>query len=163
MADLFTFLDKLSRRDLNAYSDLSEDDQKEFHPFVIARWLTGTTDRAQIIRINETVNLYTFKLDKEILFKLCAAACTGKSSRYSWIKAPVQSSTKLSIDVIMQKYNASLREAKGYLPLLESSDLLEFAAELGWSKEEQKKLTLELDKDGTRSGSTAKVSRKKKD
>ena len=144
--DLFAFLGQLSKRDQQAYSKLSEEGKKAAHPFVIMRWMSGTNDRAQIIRINEFVNRFAFHKDKDMVFKLLAASATGNVGRYKWIKGPGQVSTKLALEVVKQKYDVSSREAQGYLGLLDTADILEFAEDLGWTKEEIKKLTLELKK-----------------
>jgi hypothetical protein len=162
--DLFAFLGALNRRDLQAFDKLTEEGQKAAHPLVIMRWLSGTGDQAQIIRLNEFANRYVFSLgtEKPLLFKLLAAACTGKTQRASWIKGPGSVSTKLAIEAIKQQYDCSTREAKGYLPLLSSDDVVRFAEDAGWDKDQLKKLTTELDKDGTGPGSAPKSSRKPK-
>lgn len=162
--DLFGFLAKLNRRDHRAYDLLSEEAQGAAHPFVIMRWLSGTGDQAQIVRLNEFANRYVFALgaDKELLFKLLAAACTGKTSRVSWIKGPGSGSQRLAIEAIMAKYDCSTREAEEYLPLLDASDVIGFAEDAGWDKDQLKKLTTELGKDDAEPRGTAKGSRKPK-
>ena len=139
--DLFEGLASLSSRNLNWYNDLSDDGKKAASPFVIARWMSGTSDQAQIIRLNEVVNPYIFSgFDKDVLFKLLAIAATG--------------STKLSIEVVKQYYDCSTREAVTYK--VTNEDLVEMAESCGWSQEELKKLTKEFDDDGT--GTTKKSS-----
>lgn len=161
--DLFAFLGKLNRRDLLAYSNLTPEEQKSVHPFVIMRWLTGTGDQAQIVRLNEFANKYMFSLgtEKELLFKLLAAACTGKTQRVNWLKGPGSKSEKLAIEAIKTQYACSTREAKDYLPLLDAADVVRFAEDAGWDKDAIKKLTTELGKDDG-SGSAPKSSRKSK-
>lgn len=156
--DLFAFLGTLSKRDLTAYDKLSDEAKKAAAPFVVQRWLTGTSDAAQIVRVNTFVNPYTFSLgqDKTLLFKLLAAAATGKTSRYSWLKGPGSKNEKLRLEAIKQYYGISTREAASYA--IDSSSILEMAAELGWDDEELKKLKAEVTKD--ESGSTEKPSRK---
>lgn len=146
--DLFAFLGKLNKRNLEAYDNLSDEDKKAAHPFVIMRWLTGTSDQAQIVRINTFANRYMFSLgqEKELLFKLLAASCTGKTNRTKWIKGPGSGSTKLSVQIIKDRYNCSTREAEQYIDLLNAEDLLLFAEEVGWDKEQIKKLQVELSK-----------------
>lgn len=160
--DLFEGLAKLSSRDLQWYDRLSDEDKKAASPFVIARWMTGTSDQAQLVRINTFVNPYGFSLgqEKPLLFKLLAAAATGKSKRYKWMKAPgAKSATKLRLEVIKQYYEASTREALSYANTIEPEDILTMAEELGWEQDELKKLKKEVD-DG--SGSTKKPSSVKK-
>lgn len=161
--DLFALLGALNRRDLHAFDKLTEAGQAAAHPLVIMRWLSGTGDQAQIIRLNEFANRYVFSLgtEKPLLFKLLAAACTGKTQRVNWLKGPGSASTRLSIEAIKLQYDCSTREAQGYLPLLEPEDVLRFAEEAGWDKEQLKKLGTELGReDGPRVA--AKISRKPK-
>lgn len=163
--DLFAFLGRLNRRDMQAYEKLSDDDKKAAHPFVIMRWLSGTSDAAQIVRLNTFVNRYVFSLGAErpLLFKLLAAACTGNTNRTTWIKGPASVSSRLSLEAIKARYRCSTREAQEYLGMLEPADVLQYAEDAGWTKEELKKLTLEMGKDdGSRSGSAKKGSRKSK-
>jgi hypothetical protein len=144
--DLFKFLGRLNKRDMQAYNELSEEGQKAAHALVIMRWLAGTSDQAQVVRLNEFANKYVFSLgkDKELLFKLLAAACTGNTSRTTWLKGPGTVKNQRALDVVKAKYGCSTREAEGYLPLLKPEQLLEFAEELAWDKDEVKKLQAEL-------------------
>jgi hypothetical protein len=145
--DLFQGLSDLSKRDVYWYKKLSDDDKKAAAPFVIARWMTGTNDIAQLVRLNTFVNPYIFSLgtEKGLLFSLLAASATGKSKRYSWIKAPgAKSATKLRLEVIKQYYEVSTREAAGYADTIEAEDILAMAEECGWEKEEIAKLKKEV-------------------
>lgn len=160
--DLFQGLSDLSKRDLRWYADLSDEDKKAAAPFVIARWMTGTNDQAQLVRLNTFVNPYLFALgsEKGLLFSLMAASATGKSKRYSWIKAPgMKAVTKLRLEVIKQYYDISTREAAGYADTIEAEDILIMAEECGWEAEELKKLKKEV---GDGSGSPKKPSSGKK-
>lgn len=147
--DLFGFLGQLNRRDPLAYDRLSDEAKKAAHPLVIMRWLTGTSDQAQIVRLNEFANKYVFALgtDKALLFKLLAAACTGKTSRTNWIKGPGSKSARLAIQAVAAKYECSIREAEEYLQFLSAEDVVLCAEEVGWDKDSLKKLTSELGKD----------------
>jgi hypothetical protein len=160
--DLFDGLEKISGRDMTWYDRLSPEDKKAASPFVIARWMTGTSDHAQLIRLNTFVNPYGFSLgqEKALLFKLLAAAATGKSRRYQWLKAPgAKSATKLRLEAIKQYYDVSTREATLYAINIDGETIMQMAEELGWEKEELTKLKKEV---GDGSGSTEKPSSSKK-
>ncbi len=156
--DLFAFLNTLSKRDFSAYDRLSDEAQKVAAPFVTQRWMTGTSDVAQIMRVNTFVNPYIFSLgsDKALLFKLLAAAATSKSSRYTWLKGPGAKSEKHRLEVIKQFYEVSTREASSYI--IDRESIIEMATELGWDDEELKKLKAEVVKD--ESGIAEKSGRK---
>jgi hypothetical protein len=157
--DLFAGLSALSKGDLTWYDKLTPEGQKAAAPYVMMRWMTGTSDMAQIIRLNTMVNPYVFSgsSDKSALFKSLAAAATGRTSRYAWVKGPGAKTKKSSIEVIKQYYDCSTREAVTYT--VANDDLLTMAEELGWDKDEIAKLKKEFD-DGT--GPTTKVSSKPK-
>jgi hypothetical protein len=148
--DLFEGLSRLGKRDLSWYDSLTPDGKKAASPLVIMRWMTGTSDQAQLVRLNTFVNPYIFALgaEKPLLFKLLAAAATGKSSRYYWLKGPsTRPAEKLSIEVIKQYYGVSGREAQGYK--VNGESMLEMAQELGWDDEQLKKLKDEIKKHGS--------------
>lgn len=143
--DLFQGLSSLSSGNKEWYNDLSEAGKKGAAPFVMARWMTGTSDKAQIIRLNTFVNPYMFagSADKSALFKLLAVAATGSTKRYQWLKAPGAKAKKMSLEVIKAYYECSTREAVSYVVSPET--LLEMAEELGLDAEDIKKLKKEFD------------------
>ena len=161
--DLFAGLAALSKKgpinapNLDWFDSLSAEGQKAAAPFVIMRWLSGTSDPAQIIRLNTVANPYMFagSADKSALFKLLAVSTTGKTGRYSWLKGPGTKAKKLSLECIKQYYDCSTREATSYV--VSPDDLVEMAEAMGWDKDEVAKLKKEVD-DG--SGTTAKPSSK---
>jgi hypothetical protein len=158
--DLFAGLAALSKGDKDWYDNLSLEGQKAAAPFVMMRWMCGTSDGAQIVRINSLVNTQVFNgvSSKSTLFKLLAIAATGKSSRYSWLKGPGSKAKKLSLEVLKQYYECSTREAITYK--VDAETLLEMAEELGWDKEELTKLTKELDDgSGTAKAESSKPSK----
>lgn len=150
--DLFAGLAALGSKNNKWFESLSLEGQKAAAPFVMARWMTGTSDPEQIVRINRYVNPYLFSgtADKAALFKLLAATATGRTKRYQWIKAPGAKSKTHVLEVIKRYYDCSTREASTYE--IAAADILEMAEELGLDKEELLKVKKELD-DG--SGSAA--------
>ena len=155
--DLFAGLAALGSKDFTWYDNLSPDGQKAAAPIVMARWMAGTSDKAEILRLNTAVNPYLVSgtADKSALFKSLAAAATGKNRRYPWLKGPGAKTKRHSIEVIKQYYECSTREATTYK--IADEDLVEMAEALGWDKEDIAKLKKEFE-DG--SGTTAKPSSK---
>lgn len=147
--DLFALLGSLNRRDHTAYDRLTPDGQRAASPLVIMRWLSGTADRAQLVRLNEAVNRYVFALgqEKALLFKLMAAACTG-SKRTQWLKGPTAKADRLALAAVRGRYGCSTREAEGHLTALEPADVLACAEDLGWDKDQLKRLKAELEPKG---------------
>jgi hypothetical protein len=91
---------------------------------------------------------------------LLAAAATGNSRRYQWMKSPPATKTvKLKLEVIKQYYDVSSREAALYAVNISTDDVLEMAEEIGFDKDELSKLKKEV---GDESRSTEKPSKGKK-
>lgn len=158
--DLFAFLSRMNARDQLAYSKLQDDAKKAAAPLVIMRWLSGTSDPAQIIRINQFVNPYIFSLGKEpeLLFKLMASSCTGKVSRVNWLKGPSGTGNRLAVKAVMEHYELSSREASEYLMVMSPADVVSCAESLGWEKDQIKKLSTELGHDNDVGSRPAKKS-----
>lgn len=152
--DLFQGLASLGRKDLGWFSSLTPEGQKAAAPFVLMRWMAGTSDRQQILRLNTAANMYMFagSADKSALLKLLAVSATGKNIRYSWLKGPGAKSKNSVIEVIKQYYDCSTREAQTYN--VKSEDLIQMGEELGWDREQLAKLKKELD-DGQGRAETA--------
>ena len=153
--DIFSALDSLTAGDLSWYDKLPAEQKKEAAPLIIMRWLSGTSDPAQIVRINTAVNPYIFSLgaDKALLFKLLAAATTKSRKRYSWLKYPGAKNDTLSKQIIKEYFGCSTREVEFFRPQ-DDNDLIVMAEELGWDQLQIKKLLTEIDKDEP--GSTKK-------
>lgn len=143
--DLFAALDSLTAGDLTWYDRLSPEGKKAAAPLIIMRWLCGTSDAAQIVRLNEFANRYVFSLgqDKALLFKLLAAATTKRPKRYYWLKGPGAVTKKLALEVAKEYYGWSTREAE--LQPIAAEDTIKMAEELGWDSDQLKKLKKELE------------------
>ena len=147
--DIFSVLNSLNKGDKDVWTKLSEEEKKGFSAFIIARWMSGTSDPLTILLLNEFVNPYIFSLDKhpELLAKLLACCGNGQNNRrFSWVK---DSSSKkkvgsMTLNVIKEYHCYSSREARECLSLFSKEDLLEMAESLGWQNDEIKKLKKEL-------------------
>lgn len=141
--DIFTVLKNLNNKNIKYYDTLSPDLQKAAAPLVIMRWLSGTSDREQILRINEMVNPYMFSLNPRMLFKLMAISATGRVSSCSWVGG--KKTTNSNVITLLSKYfECSKMEAKGYLSIYTNDELLVFAEEMGYTEKQSKELMQEL-------------------
>lgn len=143
--DLFAGLDSLSKSDYQWYDKLNTDAQKSVAPLVLMRWLAGTGDYLQLIKLNILVNPYVFSLgnEKPLLCKLMAAS-TSEPRRYQWIKGPGSKNSSLLLKIIGDYYEVSSREAALYAQTISGADLLQMAEELGTEKEVVTKLKKEI-------------------
>lgn len=124
------------------------DEQKALHPLVLMRWMSGTTDARQIFFLNEAVNPYVFPLAKhpELLIDLMTICAPGQFKKYKWHKSLNKraSSTPIAVSIVRTYFEYSQREAQEALPLLSNDDVLDYAEQLGYQKEEITKLKKEL-------------------
>lgn len=147
--DIFSVLDKLNQRDLHVWGKLSEEERKGFSGFIIARWMSGSSDPVQIVYVNELVNSLVFQIGPnhtELICKLLACCGNEKRQRFQWIadSKSVKKGSRLALEVVKEFYDYSTREAKLTISLLNVEDIYEMAEDLGWQNEELKKLKKEL-------------------
>lgn len=147
--DLFDTLRKINSKDGNHYSSLSDAAKKEYSPFMIQRWLTGTTDKRQILMLNTFVNPFVFefqKHDAELLHRLFSAVSSGQNYRYSFPKQVKSGAgkSKMTIDIIAKEFNCCKRHAKEYMAIMSSEDIIAMAEDQGYQKKELTALKREL-------------------
>lgn len=145
--NIFTLLSRIDQKDRQYIDTLEDQELKEYQPFVVMRWLTGTRDARQVYFTNELVNKYAFDLNqhKKLLYYLQCIAASGQSKRYQWLKpGSKKGDGTLTTSVVKQYFGYSSREAKHFIPLLSNDQILEYAEQLGWQKEEIAKLKKEL-------------------
>jgi hypothetical protein len=145
--DIFAVLDAINAKAYDAFSTMSEEEQKALQPFVLMKWMLGTDNKRTQLRLNARANPYMFALGqhKELLFKLLCAVADGKSQRYSWMKMATKGpSASMTLSVIKEFYGYSERHAKDALPLLSKDEVLEMAQYLGRETEELTKIKNEF-------------------
>jgi len=130
-------------------TDFTEAELKQLQPVVILRWLTGTSNEAQINIINSFANKHCWGLHKhkELLVNLMSTSTTGRFTKYQWLKRTTKkSSGSLSTinSVVAQYYNYSLRQASGAANMLNDDVIIRYAEELGLQKDQMTKLKKEL-------------------
>lgn len=144
--DIFALFDKINAGDHNFYDKLTPEQKKEFSALIFMRWLSGTSDSAQLVMLNNFVNEYVFNVSKHpaLLAKLLVVSTTRKQKRYSWLKFnPKAVKCEERLKVLNCYYGISFREARQMLELLKPEDYLEIASELGYQKDEIEKLRKE--------------------
>jgi hypothetical protein len=144
--DIFQVLGKLDAGKYDTYDKLSEEEQKEFAPLIVQRWMSSGSER-QVIYLNSITNKLIFSLPKhkELIAKLLVVCSDKQRKRYSWIKMPSRKRTeKLAIEVVCKYYGYSRKEAEIQFPLLSPDDIIEHAEELGYQDAELKSLKKEL-------------------
>lgn len=153
--DIFAVLNKASTKDDQWFDTLTEDDQKQLHPLLIQRWLSGTSSAQQVFLLNEIVNPFVFSLfkHKQLLWQLCTVATSGKSQRYQWMgqKSEAGKNKPASTQVVADYYGYSLRHARDAVKCLTKEQIVDLATELGAQPETIAKIKKEHDANGSKS------------
>ena len=152
--DLFPLLRNISTKNIAYYDTLTEENLKEFSPFVIMRWLTGCSgaDNArQIVYLNEFVNPYAFELNKnhkKLLYNLLTVCTSGRDCRYKFVKTNPkrQSEFPISVGIIQKMFDYSYRDANATVVLFTDENIINMGTQLGLQKTEITNLKKELRK-----------------
>jgi hypothetical protein len=162
--DIFKVLENASRKNIQFYGALDDHQQKALFPFVVQRWLSGTTSAQQVYLLNEVSNPYLFSLQKhkELIWFLMTICTSGKVQRHFWNKSPGKktSSKPLSASAVAEYFQYSKKDANEALPLLSRDLVIGYAEELGWQHEELTKLKKEW-KDDTKETDSSEGSKKR--
>lgn len=145
--DLFALLSSLDAKDYDLWDKLTDEQRKEFSPYMTLRWLMGTNDQRQLVFLNELVNPVVFAFGsqhKELLLKLFAVCTSGQRQRYTWRNFKSNKKASKALDLVKERYGYGDREAKDALKLLSKDDLIELAESVGWQKEDVNALKKEL-------------------
>ena len=160
--DLFPLLRNISTKNIAYYDTLTEENLKEFSPYVIMRWLTGCSgaDNArQILFLNEFVNPYAFELTlaerrgvraqhKKLLYNLLTVCTSGRDCRYKFVKTNPkrQSEFPISVGIIQKMFDYSYRDANATVVLFTDENIINMGTQLGLQKTEITNLKKELRK-----------------
>lgn len=149
--DIFRVLGAADGKNTAFYQTLTDDERKELQPFLVMRWMSGTSSASQVYMINELVNPYAFSLTqhKELLWKLMTVANDGRRTRYVWNKLPSRpdagKSTAVKVVKAYFKYNTA--DAIAALNLLSKDEVTAMAEEMGWQSDDVSKVKREIKAD----------------
>ena len=144
--NIFDVLKRIDLRQEEYYDAMVEVDQKQLHPLVMTRWMSGTSDPAVIQMLNLTNNKYNFILasHKHLLMRMLLLSSSGQSRRYQWLSKTKDTSQNRSLKVLREYYVCSQREAEGYIKLHTLDELIQMAEFIGWQDDEVKALSKEV-------------------
>lgn len=145
--DIFDLLNRLNSDEGDIYSSLTVEERASFAPLVVMRWLSGSTDAAEILAVNEFINPNVFSLSKHphLLMKLMQVCVNKKKKRYNWVAAAPSSRKSLSLMVMQESLGLSPREVHK-IKHPPPAEILKMAEEIGWQQDEISKLKKELEK-----------------
>lgn len=139
--DIFKLLQNVDINNISFFDSMSAEQKKAVSPYMLMRWLVGTNDTKQILRVNNTLNQFIFSLqqEKDLLIKMCMVSSTGRKT-YKWIPKLHKKKHTTKIEIISQAYGLSIKEAEIVEHLVDDADIQELAKELGYQNEDIKSL-----------------------
>lgn len=143
--NIFEVLKRIDHKREDYYDLMTETDQKQLHPLVMTRWMSGTSDPAVIQMLNLTNNKYNFILaaHKPLLMRMLLLSSSGSSRRYQWLAKAKDTSQNRSLKVLVEYYKCSQRESEMYVKMHAMDELVQMAEYVGWQDDEIKALAKE--------------------
>lgn len=125
--NVFDVLKRADKQDFGWYESLSDDQKKEFSPWLIQRWIASR----KLELVNEITNPLVGNISKELAWKLFCAIGMSGIGKYAWTAPPKKitsgSHNKIT-ELVAKHYGVSKRVAgKYYIPDLSHDDVLEIA------------------------------------
>jgi hypothetical protein len=151
--DIFQVLRKINSKDYEFIRSLSDEDKKAINPYMILRWMFGTSNPATMIWLNELVNPVIWGVKKDDageehynikMFLLAICGTGSKSSDFKWIKTKGEGKYPTALQVIREYYGYSTAHAKDALSILDPTAVVDLAEQLGYQPDDIKKLKKEL-------------------
>jgi muramidase (phage lysozyme) len=145
--DIFEVLNNISSNNFEYLNTLTDDQLKEFRPFLIQQWLKGATTNKDyhILLTNEFCNQYIFKLSKhpKLLYKLFCVANGFNAKTYYKFRTKYEDKKPLSNLIISTIYAYSKQHTHDVINLFSKNDIIDMATQLGYNKDQVKKVKKE--------------------
>lgn len=151
--DIFKLLDNINLKNHDFYDSLPEEQQKEVHPLVVMRWLTGCAYKEsyparQLYFLNEYVNPFVFSLSKhkKLLINLMMVSSGGKKFRYSFVSKKNKRGSKYpkTAEIIQSIFHYNTVDAQEAIEILDKKTIIGMAENLGYQDNEIKDIKKEL-------------------
>lgn len=139
--DIFHTLSKINDHDVQYFASLTEEQNKQLHPYVVQRWLTGTSAELQVLLINEHSNTKLFNFaqnHRSLVWFLLLASTIRSKIRYTWepsFKKTSQAKKPVSVGIIKQAYNYSTSQAEEAVKFYTMEGILNLAESYGNQQE----------------------------
>lgn len=146
--DIYKLLNGIANNKLDTLDKLSEEELKSVSPYVLQMWIKGADNNLnnRLVLTNEFANQYMFGLSDhpKLLYRLlCYANDFGQDTRFYFQKKKKRNSNNFKLKTIMKYFNYDENHASDIIPLLSIEDILTIGEELGYDKDEMKKLNNE--------------------
>jgi hypothetical protein len=144
--DIFWLLGQVDRKNYDLWSQLTEEQRKEFTAYVATMWMAGTDEFEQLTNLGDIAAPCVFDFGKkpELMLKVLTACSVGGPKRYEWCAPKATKKHKLAVELIASVYHMPLRHAAEMLPMFTPDELEELARVSGWQPDELKELKKSL-------------------
>lgn len=149
--DIFDVLKRFNQHDVEFFANLTDDQNKQIHPFVLQRWLTGTSNDLQVQLVNEYSNTKVFEFahhHRSLAWYLLLASTVKSNTRYSWMKTAGKRTTTqkpVSAEVIRKTYpHYSVKESIEALEFYDVDNVTYLAEMLGYQESDLKLIAKEF-------------------
>jgi hypothetical protein len=145
--DIKRELNNVDQRNYNFYDNLSDQEKKEFSPYVLMRYISnvqGDADTADwfLERTNEFVNKNHWALSKNhkpLLWKLFASCGTGVNCYHPYLKASSKEKAIKIEKLLLELYPAmKLEDIKLMAKMMDKKDKDELFDKMGFDKKQRK-------------------------
>jgi hypothetical protein len=145
--DIKRELNNVDQRNYNFYDKLSDQEKKEFSPYVLMRYISnvqGDADTADwfLERTNEFVNKNHWALSKNhkpLLWKLFASCGTGVNCYHPYLKASSKEKAIKIEKLLLELYPAmKLEDIKLMAKMMDKKDKDELFDKMGFDKKQRK-------------------------
>lgn len=146
-------LSALDNRQINFYDTLSDEEKKDFQPYVLMRFMSHSETNHELAKLslmatNEFVNKYQWDLpkEKELYAKLLSASGLGFKQNHKWIAGKNTKNSSDPVKLLVKEkfkmigWNANTVELNLYISRMSNNDVKELCDEFGKQKEEAKKI-----------------------
>lgn len=139
----------MANNKMDALDKLSDEELKSVSPYVLQMWAKGADNNLddRITLTNEFANPYMFSLGDhpKLLFRLlCYSNGFGVDTRFHFKKKNKINSRNFITKTLMKYYEYDERHAIDVIPLLSKDDIMTIGEELGYEKDDIKKLKNEI-------------------
>ena len=148
--NIFDILNHIDYHDYNYFDSLSEEQQKDFTPFLILRWLSCSSDQSgmhmyHLLTTSQmNKNLWKISNEKKLCYMLFASTGLNRKCYHKWIKLTNKQSNNNSLSKLEKEiqtlFDVNDIEAKIIVKEMGLAKCMDFLKQNGYSDKEIKLL-----------------------
>ena len=123
---VFQVLSELEKKNYFLWEQLTEAEQKQFHPLVLMKWMNSSGVSPERL---QRVNYRLFSLTKQQQFLKLATAGMKKSRKWQWTTTKKDQDETEALKAIQFVYDTNIRQAQQTIEFLTTEELDEILQE----------------------------------